>query len=273
MTAPFEIEEPEPVEFSGLLRTRCLVCRNGGVLAAPDQVGNAMCGPCRSQEASTAATILRLPAETPVPVPWVPPQDPEPENGSQGAEEDPGFVCPPFGPGVDGQFDPDTNACHSLPGPVGDLMHEAWRSGWLVLVRHSRGKPAGARTISDLWSVRFRRPGWAGYAVRRGDVWTSVGVSGETLTPFLDLGVTELRTWLADPEQAPEWYAKIKKRVADAALAGKQRACPGPGLCDVQGPWVLSGGALLPPIGPDHTHRADGSIKIKVSRTEPKAGL
>jgi hypothetical protein len=273
MTAPLEIEEPEPVPLSGLLRTRCRICRTAEALAAPDQVGNAMCGPCRLAEASAATTIQRLPAETP-PVGVLGGSEINyPQSGSQGAlvpcpvcatskieklctytghvpPVPPKLVCPPGCP-------------HPMPGPVQDLQALALRLDWKTSVVHSRGKPAGARTVSDLWSVRFRRLRWAGYAVRIGDTWKNVAVSGDTLTPLVSvLGVTELREWLKQPEQDQEWYSKIKKRRADAALAGKTRACPGPGECV----WVDEKRG-------DHTHRANGDIKIKNSKKEKVGGL
>lgn len=265
MTAPFEIEEPEPVPFSGLLRTRCRVCRTSEALAAPDQVGNAMCGPCRQQEASAAATIQRLPAETPSGVEWEPSQRILAENGAEGFEVT--FpVCPP-------------DCVHAVPSPVTDLLLAGLAAGWQTVQQHSRGKPAGARTVSEIWSVRFRRPGWAGYAVRVGAAWKSVAVSGETLPPLAGaLGVTELREWLEQPERDASWYAKIKKRRAEQELAGKQRACPGPGKCSVMLVGDLMSVLVIDPLAvywptPEHTHRANGEIKIKNSRAEAKVGL
>lgn len=251
MTALFEIEEPEPVPFSGLLRTRCRVCRTSEALAAPDQVGNAMCGPCRQQEASAASTIQRLPAKTPPRVVWAGSVDSEPaEKLSAGPE----FVCAPIDwPGGCG---------HVAPGPVADLAERAHGFGWEVIVKHSRGVRAGARTAADQWSVAFRRWGWQGYAVRAGEAWKSVCVTGAVLPPFLALGVTELREWLEQPERDASWYAQIRKRRAEQELAGKTRACPGPGECA----WVDEGRG-------DHTHRANGDIKIKNSKKEQVSGL
>lgn len=157
---------------------------------------------------------------------------------------------------------------HEVPNPVRDLWDACDRSGWVVLEMHSRGTPAGARTVKEVWSVRFRRPGWMGYAVRAGDSWTSVCIAGDSLSPFLDLGVTELREWLVNPEQEASWYAALRERREAQALAGKTVRCPGPGECVlhlIASAFVLFG---VPIAEEPHTHRANGDIKIKRSRTE-----
>jgi hypothetical protein len=192
-----------------------------------------------------------------------------PEDGSERAElVPPEFVCPASG------------CDHAVPGPVADLRDLAIIKHWKVRVRHSRGQVMGGNgkqlDVADMWTVRFQRPGWMGYASRRGDAWDSVCVTGRTLPPFLALGVTDLKEWLAQPDQPAEWYDKIRKRVADGALASKVVKCPGPGACVVE----LVGQAFRPlrlepylwPM-PDHTHRGNGDIKIKTSKKEKVAGL
>lgn len=143
---------------------------------------------------------------------------------------------------------------------------EAWGLGWQVLTQHSRARNMQANgkqgaKVEDFWGVRFRRGEWAGYAVRRGDAWDGVCVTGSVLPPFLALGVTDLRVWLAEPERPASWYQEIRERVKARDLASKQRACPGPGLCA----WVDEGRG-------DHTHRANGDIKIKKTRKEQVSG-
>lgn len=223
----------------------CSGCGVGNVVCAPSQTAGALCGKCRAQVASTAATILRLPAETPPRVVWS-------RQESLGAQIGSGAVK--VVPCLPGQ------CLHPWPGPVDELVKIATRLGWGTGVRHS--------TVGgvDWWSVRFGRPGWGGYAARRGDAWKSVCVTGTALPPFLGLGVAELREWLADPEACgPAWCDAIRAKVARAALHAKQVACPGAPLCVPVGPWTADG------VGParlDHTHRGDGGIVKKVSRKE-----
>ncbi len=139
-----------------------------------------------------------------------------PENGSERAELlPPEYVC--------------GDACvHDLAKPVEDLRALAAGHGWQVLVQHSRGGVVGGTgkqlAVADMWSVRFRRDRWMGYAVRRGDAWSSVCVAGETLPPFLKLGITGLKEWLAEPERPASWYADIVKAEAERAAAQKARA-------------------------------------------------
>jgi len=184
-----------------------------------------------------------------------------PENRSERAEMvPPEQVCPlPCG--------------HDAPKPVEDLATFAFKADWRVMLGHSRGRVVGGNgkqlAVAELWSVRFRRGTWQGYAVRRGSAWESVCIAGETLPPFLALGVTELRAWLADPErpggvEAEAWVENLKAQASRRAVAGKIVKCPGPGECA----WVDERRG-------DHTHRANGEIKIKTTRasTDRKAGL
>lgn len=232
----------------------CTRCGAHGVVAAPGQETDALCGGCRLVDASLAAAISRLPAETPPPMVWSGSGVSEPQEATQGVEV---VACEPGECG------------HLMPGPVDQLQAVAVRAGWHTGVRHS--VVGGV----DWWSVRFGRnlPDggvFAGYAVRRGDVWVSVCVTGETLPPFMALGVTELRTWLADPKACGEaWFAEVRRKVAAAELHAKQVRCPGPPRCVVAGPWTVDGVAPAPG---EHTHRADGAIVKKVSRKEVKHG-
>lgn len=227
----------------------CTRCGAHGVVAAPGQEAEALCGGCRLIDASLATAISRLPAETPPPMVWSRPE-------SLGAQIGSGAVkVVPCLPGM---------CVHLMPGPVDQLRAVAVRAGWGTGVRHS--------TVGgvDWWSVRFGRPGWGGYAVRRGDAWSSVCVTGQTLPPFMALGVTELRRWLADPAACGEaWFAEVRQKVAASELHAKQVRCPGPPRCVVAGPWTAAGVAPAPG---EHTHRADGSIVRKVSRKEVKHG-
>lgn len=115
--------------------------------------------------------------------------------------------------------------------------------------------------VADLWSVRFRRGEWMGYAVRRGAAWDSVCVTGATLPPFMRLGVTALREWLADPDRPPAWYGEILLKQDAQALAAKQVACPGRGACA----WVDEARGM-------HTHRGNGDIKPKVTKAAVNGG-
>lgn len=259
MTAPFEIEDPEPIPLSSLVHVRCVRCRAPKVACAPGQRGNALCGACRRQVARSAATILRLPA--------VPP----PHVAAEGSQKILAQI-----PAERAELIPAELVCawrcsHPQPGPVWDLLRAAEDTDWRVEVRHSRGRVMGGNgkqlAPAEMWSVRFRRGSWAGYAVRRGESWDSVCITGRGLHPFLALGVTDLRQWLADPErpdgvELAAWVAGISKRVRDRGLASKNVKCPGPGECV----WVDEGRG-------DHTHRANGDIKIKKSWAEQKTGL
>lgn len=253
MTAPFEIEEPEPVAWSHLVRVACVRRCGAQTLADPSQLANALCGPCRLAEASVVTTIQRLPAKTPPRMVWSGSGSRGPEDGSERAElVPPEFVC-------------GTLCVHEVPGPVRDLCQVAEDHGWAYLETHSRGGVMGGNgkqlAVADMWVVRFRKPGWMGYAARRGDEWDSVCITGATLPPFLVLGVTDLRQWLADPEGCgAEWRHAIRDRVARQALHKKIVSCPGAPACVPQGPGRV--------VAPEHTHRADGSIVIKVSRKE-----
>lgn len=233
----------------------CTRCGAHGVVAAPGQEVDALCGGCRLTEASLAIAISRLPAETPPPMAWSGSGDPEPQEAAQGVEA----FMPPCGP----------SCVHPVPKPVAQLAVQAHLDGWGTAHWHS--------TVGgvDWWSVRFGRnlPDggvFAGYAVRRGDAWKSVCVTGETLPPFMALGVTELRTWLADPAACgAAWFAEVRRKVAAAELHAKQVRCLGSPRCVVAGPWTAAGVAPAPG---EHTHRADGAIVKKVSRKEVKHG-
>lgn len=260
MTAPFEIEEAEPIPLSSLVHVRCVRCRAPRVACAPGQQSNALCGPCRSTEARSATRISRLPAVAP------------PRMVVEGSEK---ILAPE--PSQRVELIPPELVCgdfcgHAQPGPVTELWRTAVDAGWSALVRHSRARnmqadgKQGAK-VEDFWSVRFRRDDWAGYAVRRGDLWDSVCITGVALPPFLALGMTDLRQWLAAPERPDgvelgAWVAGISKRVRDQGLASKQVRCPGPGECA----WVDEARG-------DHTHRANGDIKIKKTRKDQASGF
>lgn len=171
--------------------------------------------------------------------------------------EGPSMVCP-TGP---------AGACgHEAPTVVVGLVGTARGCGWLVEVGHSRGRVMGGTgkqlAAAEMWSVRFRRPGWQGYAVRRGAAWSSVCVAGETLPPFLALGTGELAEWLADPSACgPWWYQAIVDRKAGQKLAAKVLACPGRGRCA----WVDGEHGM-------HTHRGNGEIRPATSKAVEHGG-
>ncbi len=143
-----------------------------------------------------------------------------PQNPSERIElVPPEYVCRPAREG----------GCeHTPPAPVSTLADAAWAAGWQREVRHSRGGVVGGTgkqlAVADMWSVRFRRDGWMGYAVRRGAAWSSVCVAGASLPPFLKLGVTGLKVWLAEPDQPAEWYAEVVRLEAERAAATKAKA-------------------------------------------------
>lgn len=265
MTAPMEFEiEAEPIAASHLLAVPCVRRCGARTVAAPGQERAALCGPCRLREASGVAAIQRLPTVPPPPLGWDRPDGSgATEAVSAPAVQDPEMVCPAY--------------CeHERPGPVRGLVEHAGSYGWHLEVRHSRGGVMGGSgkqlAVADMWSVRFRRGPWKGYAARRGEDWDSVCVAGEALPPFLMLGLVQLREWLTQPDRPAAWYDAVRALRAQQELDKKIVKCPGPGVCDVQGPWSLDG-VLVPPSGPDHTHRASGAIRIKISKKEKASGL
>lgn len=263
-------------------RVQCTTagCGAGNVVTAPARAASALCASCLAQKAAESAAIRLQRLET--------------APGAQGtgsgvsyaprAAERAAHGCPVCAttqreplctyPGHVEAVAPElvcrSEYCgHPLPAPVHDLEAVAAQHDWDTMIRHSRGTPAGARAVAELWSVRFRRGTWAGYAVRRGDTWASVCITGAALPPFLALGVTELKQWLAEPEMGGAlgaWIDDVRGKVARAALHSKVVRCPGSPACRPQGPLVPGGAAVIEWC--DHSHRADGAIVKKVSRKE-----
>lgn len=154
---------------------------------------------------------------------------------------------------------------HVAPGPVLDLRKLAVEKGWRAAIQHSRGGVMGGNGkqlgVADMWGVRFRRGPWMGYAVRRGAAWGSVCVAGTDLPPFLRLGVTGLREWLAEPARPPSWYGEVVAKEAAAALAAKVVPCPGVAGCRWDDPQSLR-----------HTHRGNGDVKQRKARKQAEHG-
>lgn len=253
-------------------------CGAGNVVTAPARAASALCASCLAARASESAAISlqRLQDASGVheagsAVPYAPRAA---ERAAQGCpvcattQREPLCTYPGHVEAVAPELVCPPDACgHAVPGPMLDLMMLFTEHGWITSHWHSRGKPAGARAVAEMWSVRFRRGTWAGYAVRRGGAWGSVCITGTALPPFLALGVTELREWLADPEACgPAWCDAIRAKVARAALHAKEVRCPGSPVCKPQGPLVPGGAVVIEWC--EHTHRADGAIVKKVSRKE-----
>ncbi len=214
----FEFEEPQPVAASHLLRCACCVCGHE-TLADPAYVAMARCARCMPPGGAVVGGGIPPPARggfyalRPAQrvvdvVKVVPPES----------------VCPVF---AYGQGAPECG--HEAPAPVGSLAGLALDCGWLVARGHSRGGVMGGNgrqlAAADMWSVRFRRPGWQAYAVRRGAAWSSVALAGDALHPFMAAGVTDLKEWLqAGGAMSAEWYAAIVKREADKATRTKAAA-------------------------------------------------
>ena len=270
-TGLIEVAEIEPVAIEGshLVRLPCGDCgRPGAAVVAPGQERNAYCGACRRARALASAKITGLPGVAP------PPGVGTSEIASQRVacpvccETKVKKTCTFTGhvPPVAPEMVCRPGLCgHDPLGPVLDLYSFARSHNWQAVVQHSRGRVMGLTgkqlAAADMWSVRFRRGTWQGYATRRGEAWDSVCVTGAGLPPFLGLGVTGLRAWLADPEKPPAWYEAVREHLAEQDLARKVVKCPGPGLCA----WVDGQRG-------DHTHRANGDIKIKTSRKERASG-
>lgn len=241
----FEFEEPQPINASHLVHCACVVC--GGVaLAAPSQAQKARCTACVG--AGVDGSALR---GSYTPGRLLSPLRPSEAVVEQPEVRPPVLVCLP-------------ECEHPMPDPVRDLTLYAIAQGWQVVVQHSAGGVMGGngKQLADaqMWGMRLRMGAkWQGYAVRRGAQWESVCVAGETLPPFLTLGITELRTWLAEPEQPASWYAGLRAKAAAQAQAAKIVKCPGPGACG----WTAAG---------EHTHRANGDIKPKASRSKREHG-
>lgn len=247
-------EEPEPVDASHLLRVRCT--RTGCVtltLAAPEAVRVALCTEHLGQGVTAPELAGRYTPAVGYPVPF----------GAVARVREPGVV--PIPPLVAPELVCSSGCGHEVPKPVAQLAVQAHLDGWQVEHRHSRGQVVGGTgkqlAVAEMWSVRFRRGSWAGYAVRRGGAWDSVCVTGADLPPFLHLGVTGLKEWLEQPERGERWYADVVEREAAQKLAAKIVKCPGPGECI----WVDERRG-------EHTHRGNGDIKIKTSRSEKRHG-
>lgn len=253
----WEIEEPEPVEASHLLRVSCAKRCGQRALCAPGRERTALCTACIGQ--SVAAPQLHgryVPAVgypqgvRPV-VEEVREEHPAPEVGSR-----------------EGTW-PDRWV---MPVPIRALDRLAEACGWQARVQYARGtalaKYHGQWQRKESVALRIARRGFGAYAVYvhtagrpGGWTWGSVWLWGETLLPFGHAGVTELETWLeAGGTMPPGWYGEIRERRRTQAQASKMVACPGVGSCD----WADR--------GTDHTHRANGDIKPRKRRAGVEHG-
>ena len=112
--------------------------------------------------------------------------------------------------------------------------------GWTVVTQYSRGCQPHKTTgkpgpVKDWWAVRFTwKDEYGAYAVHDGSGWDTVCVWGKTLPPFLKLGVTDLKQFLADPAACgPAWVDAIRVRVAEQDARAKQREACNRGMHDV----------------------------------------
>lgn len=222
MTAPFEISvEAEAVEASHLVRVPCASCaardpwaRVVWTLADPGRPRESVrCAKCHggSQIVATGSMAYGVPVGYPNPY----------GRGSvalSGPEEYPAPVV--------SSRDERWVDVAGVPGPVDALAERARAAGWDVRVQYARGCFANRATgrpgaVKDSFAVVFRRDGWGGYAVRVGAVWESVLVYGRALPWFPHASITDLGTWLADPERPAAWYDEIRAR--ESAKKTRQR--------------------------------------------------
>lgn len=203
MTEPFEFEiEAEPVAASHLLRVRCCGCGvAGAALAAPGQERNARCAPCMGGSVVLDRSALGR---------YEPVQgDALVRTEVVDASEVVEYPVPRVSSLDDVEGD--------WPGPVLKLEADARGLGWTTRRAYSRGcfphgttgRPLAER---DVFSVRFAREAWQGYAIYTGGKWESIFVTGAALLPFGKMGRTELGEWLTCPGRDESWYDAIRER-------------------------------------------------------------
>lgn len=184
-------EEPEPVEASHLLRTRCGKC-GAMALACPSKVREARCGVCLLAETGAGGAYTggyTVPVGYPLGV------------GSARRE---GAVAPPEVPAA-GAW---RGSLRGVPMAVADLGADAMAEGWEVRLR-----PAGTS-----WAVRGACRERFFLAVRRGDAWGSLwGLGAGALLDFPGMAV--LREWIAGHgRMRPCWYEDVRVGVHMAGL-------------------------------------------------------
>lgn len=223
MTAPFEISvEAEAVEASHLVRVPCAPCAARGLavwtLADPGRPRESVrCAKCHggSQIVATGSMAYGVPVGYPNPY----------GRGSVALSGPQGYPAPEV-TSQDGWVADDAYAARGVPGAVSTLAEKARAAGWDVRVQYARGCFANRATgrpgvVKDSFAVVFRRDGWGGYAVRVGAVWESVLFYGRALPWFPHASITDLGSWLADPERPAAWYDEIRAR--ESAKKTRQR--------------------------------------------------
>lgn len=125
------------------------------------------------------------------------------------------------------------------PGPVEKLASDGCALGWRVRKQYARGHLPHAATgapgaAQDSYAVRLAREDadgarWGAWAVYRGGSWKHVWMWGSSLLPFGSGNVTDLRLWLVAPHRcSQDWFAAIRKRVAEQEKARKVAAAARP---------------------------------------------
>lgn len=241
MTAPgaFEIEEPEPVEASHLIKTQCRTC-GAPTLAVAEHLCDASCGACLWDRVSAGKAGGEIGVPGPVVARW---RSEQPSGG--GAE----FWHKDAKSGVWSKVMPP-EVIHPAPEQVGGEMPSvmpdavlrlselAREAGWEVGVTYARGtgvhgstgRPTSLRhslavrchhPLFGLSAVAlYVRPVTASGTWSRGSVW----LWGPSLPHFRLAGFTELKEWLREGGQVgAEWYAAVRFAVAEAEEAGREQ--------------------------------------------------
>lgn len=234
MTAPaFEFEEPEPIEASGLVRTKCRKCGKPAI-AAPEAVPSARCTGCLGSGSVYAAG--ELPHTVPVGYPnpfgaaYLPkdtPDDDHPEPEYHGSW----FYA--IGSAMPLPFE--------LPDSVLKLAQGAISLGWEVKLRYSRGCGAHGTTgkptaLSHFLAVAIgRREGTQREAVAvyvkpvKGGTWSwkTVYVWGPDLAPF-KTNREDLDLFIENPQGCE---VELRER-SQARIKAKEALKPCPAKCE-----------------------------------------
>lgn len=193
--------EPEPIEASHLVRTRCAGC-GGEALAAPGRAREASCAECLGGSVTVPAGSM---AYT-VPVGY--PLGPAPEGYEGGV---------PYPAPVVTSRDGREPGGVGWPGAVLRVEGVARSNGWAVRRQYARGRfPNGSTGRPGVeyasYGLSMRLRGWGAYAVYVGTSWRSVMLWGVSLPWFPAASVTDLTGWLAEPDRDASWYEGIRER-------------------------------------------------------------
>lgn len=207
----WEFEEPEPVEASHLVMTRCCVCRTAPAAATPEHARDAMCIECGREKAGVIYPWFEPFGEWhPTVGYWTRPC--EPPVVRAGLAEHPA-------PSVSSR----DGVAAVYPSAVLKVAQRAREAGWEVRQQYSRGCGVHGSTGRPLAEADWYGLIFYGHpmtdarahAVYSGGSWKSVNIAGKTLG-----GVTDLVYWLESGgrvEDQAHWFQHIRALADDAA--------------------------------------------------------